>query len=574
MLPLSESKQSLEPVKFSVEAGLVHRLGEESVSDPVLAVVELVKNSYDDDAENVAIELKNLRTGTAGITVSDDGNGMTREQLLNSWMRIATSGKRRVPKSPVFKRRRLGQKGVGRFAVENLSEKTVITSYPRNSETGYQVIFEWDNYNAENNVTDVPNECYSFQKDKKVHGLNVELINLRHKWPEPNVKKLMLFLQALSPPTEATSSFKIEVKSDEFKQLSGILDSDFLDNAVFIFEANLSKNGDKTYTFTVPSKQVTTKKTDKQECFCCGPVNFKLYFYYRRKNQLATFGIKVPNMNDFKSILSDYGGIKIYRDGIRISGLGNPEDDWVGLDALSLRDPTIIPARNQVIAMVNINSSENPDIVETTTRENLIRNDAFADMLNFIKESISVFAQMRAEFEQKRQAAPKASKSFIKHSVKKTQEIKEREDLLDFSDQYPLIFYKKLEEEINQCYSASLPNASLMLSRKLGENLLYHLIEEKFAKEVTLRYAVDQRRAHDFSLLLINLESRLADFNREQQDYIKKLLLLIRPFKRDANSTAHKVMEYLDTVDELDKLKIAEIVQIELELIKKVKATK
>ena len=127
--------------------------------------------------------------------------------------------------------------------------------------------------------------------------------------------------------------------------------------------------------------------------------------------------MRIDNTEDFKSMLNDYGGIKIYRDGIRISGFGNPEDDWVGLDALSLHDPTIIPSRNQVVAMVCINSCDNPNILETTTRENLIRNDSFVDMLNFIKESISVFSQMRAEFEQKRQPAPKESKSFIKRSI-------------------------------------------------------------------------------------------------------------------------------------------------------------
>ena len=89
-----------------------------------------------------------------------------------------------------------------------------------------------------------------------------------------------------------------------------------------------------------------------------------------------------------------------------------------------------------------------------------------------------------------------------------------------------------------------------------------------------MRYAVDQGRAQDFSVLLINLESRLAEFDREQQDYIKKLLTLIKPFKRDANSTAHKVMEYLETIDELAKLKIPEIIELELQLIKKVQASK
>jgi hypothetical protein len=69
--------------------------------------------------------------------------------------------------------------------------------------------------------------------------------------------------------------------------------------------------------------------------------------------------------------------------------------------------------------------------------------------------------------------------------------------------------------------------------------------------------------------LVNNLESRIKDFNREQQDHIKKLLELVKPFKRDANSTAHKVMEYLTTLDELDKLKIAHIIEIELQLIKK-----
>jgi hypothetical protein len=48
----------------------------------------------------------------------------------------------------------------------------------------------------------------------------------------------------------------------------------------------------------------------------------------------------------------------------------------------------------------------------------------------------------------------------------KIKENKDRKALLDFSDRYPaLVFYRKLEEEINICYIASLPNASMVLSR-------------------------------------------------------------------------------------------------------------
>ena len=43
MLSIPEEKTALDPVKFSVEAGLVHRLGAESVSDSVLAGCRISK---------------------------------------------------------------------------------------------------------------------------------------------------------------------------------------------------------------------------------------------------------------------------------------------------------------------------------------------------------------------------------------------------------------------------------------------------------------------------------------------------------------------------------------------------
>jgi hypothetical protein len=308
------------------------------------------------------------------------------------------------------------------------------------------------------------------------------------------------------------------------------------------------------------------------ENFTCGPVNFKLYFYYREKSKLAAHGIKVQNIDDVKNVLDDYGGIKIYRDDIRLSGFGNPDDDWTGLDAWSRNNPSVIPSRHQIIATVRITSKDNPEITETTTRENLIRNQSFEDMRKFVHDAISVFAQMRGEFEQKRQPAPKEGNAYVKRARENIKENKDRKELLDFTDKYPQVFYEKLEEETNLCYTTSLPNACLILSRKLVENLLYEIIETKFPKEIELRYIVTQGRAQDFSVLVNNIETRIKDFDREQQDLISKLLGLIKPFKRDANSTAHKVLDYLTTLDEVDKLKISHIVEMELQLLKKLNA--
>lgn len=74
MFPLPDRKETLDPIRFSLGAGLVHRFGRESYLTPILSVVELVENSYD-DAEQVVMTLTNLRTGTSFIMVEDNGNG-------------------------------------------------------------------------------------------------------------------------------------------------------------------------------------------------------------------------------------------------------------------------------------------------------------------------------------------------------------------------------------------------------------------------------------------------------------------------------------------------------------------
>ncbi len=571
MLPTPVTKTKVEPLKFSVGAEVVHRLGTESVSEQVLAVIELVKNSYDDDAEKVEITLNNLRTGNASIIIEDDGNGMIKEQLIGSWMRIATDTKVREPLSPNKKRRRLGQKGIGRFAVENLSRKTIIATYPRNCDKGYEVEFDWDKYTGSAEITSIENVCHEFGKAPEISGLKIELHDLRRQWSEDDVRNLLLYLQAMTPPNESATDFAVRVNTDEFRQLSGKVSSSFLDKAVFILEAELSKTCDMTFKFTAPGKKFVREVQDKKE-LRCGPLKFKLYFFYRDVSTNRTYGVNIPNINEHRALLDDYGGIKIYRDGMRLSSFGNPGDDWAGLDALSRNNPTVIPSNNQVIATIYISSQENPEINDTATRENLIRNSAFKDMLEFIDKAIAVFSQVRGELEQKRQPVPKKKNDYVSIAQAKLKKNANRNPLLECRDRYPYkVFYARLEEEINLCWVQSLPNATLLLSRKLVENLLYNLLFFRFPNELDLRYNIDRGHVHSFSHLVCSLKTRKKDFDREQQDLIEKLLLLIEPFRREANSKAHNAIEYVRTLDEVDQLKIPEIVELELQLIEKVK---
>ena len=147
--------------------------------------------------------------------------------------------------------------------------------------------------------------------------------------------------------------------------------------------------------------------------------------------------------------------------------------------------------------------------------------------------------------------------------------------LLPFKGKYPIIFYDRLEDEINLAFNnPGLPNAVLVLSRKLIENLVYNLLEYRFkGPGINLYYDTSQRRALDFSILLDNLKKEKSEFEPDQQELIDRFLKILSDtdFRREANSKAHKVMEYLGSMRDISKLKIPEMTQILLQLVDRVK---
>jgi len=148
--------------------------------------------------------------------------------------------------------------------------------------------------------------------------------------------------------------------------------------------------------------------------------------------------------------------------------------------------------------------------------------------------------------------------------------------LLRFKGKYPQTFYDTLEDEINTAYSnPKLPNATYMLTRKLIENLLYNLLECKFGvQNISLYYDVSNRRAHDFGVLLKNLREHKSDFDPDQHVLIEKFLNIVHPFRRDVNSKAHQVIEYLDDMKYVRKAKIEDMTQILLIVIDRVKTNR
>ena len=89
-------------VPFQAYARLISVLGDQLISDKWVGVIELVKNSYDADAEDVRVQFINFNDGSdkpTTIIIEDDGNGMTRDTVLDVWMKPATPNKLNQKKS-------------------------------------------------------------------------------------------------------------------------------------------------------------------------------------------------------------------------------------------------------------------------------------------------------------------------------------------------------------------------------------------------------------------------------------------------------------------------------------------
>ena len=100
------------------------------------------------------------------------------------------------------------------------------------------------------------------------------------------------------------------------------------------------------------------------------------------------------DVKGFKDYLDENGGIRIYRDGIRIYDFGEPGNDWLNLDIRRVNTPTARTSNNQILGTLRLTATASTDLREKTNREGFIENSAFAD---FREAVISILTQVEAE---------------------------------------------------------------------------------------------------------------------------------------------------------------------------------
>ncbi len=387
-------------------------LGRDNISSPTIAVLELVKNAYDADATHVRITFRQASKDGGEILIEDDGEGMDLTALTDKWMVISTNDKVRHPRTNNG-RIKVGEKGIGRLALDRLCRKVAITTYrPNNASRGLRLEIDWDKYeHSRGDLHNVkhPLSAVHFSSDA-LSGTTLHLTELRHQWTDADYERLYSDLALLVPPFDDNLvDFKITFDCDEAPRLSGPVTSPMTGAAEYVLESVLTASGRISHTLKHRSGEIARDSRVWADAFsdvpprakpACGGLRFTLYFYLREGTSLKEIGVRKSELLTF---LDRFHGVRIYRDGFRVKPYGDPggDKDWLSLNLRRVQSPGGVStsgyriAENQVVGSVFISRRGNPALQDQTNREGLKENDAYRDMQKFLLHGVRFLEQER-----------------------------------------------------------------------------------------------------------------------------------------------------------------------------------
>lgn len=392
-------------VRFSVDAGVIDRLGTELVARQETAVSELVKNSYDADAVKVTLKFEDSDSIGGTLFIDDDGLGMTKNQLINGFMRISSTDKLRNPLSERYKRKRAGQKGIGRFAVQRLGEKLTITTQTLNDDFALVLTIDWNKYQGDKDLSNITNKIISVPK-RKEEGTTLKIEGLKDRWSQAAIKRIYRYVSAIIQPFPLSEQ-KENITNEEdiidpgFKTVFKKIENDrsiiiadeskmIYDHALAEIEGWIDNNGLGIYS-VISDKlgieeygEIGSDPDDMSVPFSeLKKVRFKAYYF------VYSAGL-IPKMHEtsIKKLARTSGGIRLYRNGFRVLPYGEPGNDWLKLDQ-SVTRRSILPVHgnNNFFGFVELTDKEGR-FNETSSREGLMENEALIQLQNFVYRTL------------------------------------------------------------------------------------------------------------------------------------------------------------------------------------------
>lgn len=583
-------------VAFQAEGRLLQELGERLVASPEVALVELIKNSYDADSPSCVVRLEE---GSKALIVTDEGHGMTLEEFIGKWMRIATASKLQERVSRTFHRRVTGAKGIGRFAVRYLGDDltliTVAEDRKRRFRTKLTARFNWPQIDLLSDIRDAKVK-YTLEAlgANAPTGTTLEIRRLKTATDFASQSQLRAdVLRIVSPlPALDAGRFQSSTPADGSHRDPGFRvtlpgsqqersdDIDLADLVLRNYWARLQielkgKNLSFNVWFSSPGKPKTLE-IKVTNAISAGFVADIRYFP-KRKGVFQAKGIKGQ---DAWQWVRDNCGVAVVDHGFRIVPYGYKFDDWLHLNldkshserdwrspiakerfgiASAVRNrpadnPALyLPYNYQLVGAVFVESQTaasgdpNVDLTPSMDREGFQKNRAFDELTDFVRAGIEFFAfQDKREIEKllakQAREATETAREDVRHAIEYIQQ----SPTLTPADKTRIVTtYRKLADRIDEVEEYNeKARQSLMTMSLLGVVAGFMTHETKalvFEMERAVEIITSLAKQHSvLNPVAEELKTRLITFKGQLQ-YAQMFLAGVRKDEASRMSAAGQI---------------------------------
>ena len=392
-------------LSFEASAYLQTLIGRELVSSEELALVELIKNTYDAGAHKVTITIRRPSAKEPGeITVHDDGEGMTLDQFQQLFMFAGYSERTTPPDDAV--RVATGEKGIGRFATDRLGKHLSVVTKTKDATAALIVEINWNDFENrrkkfhEISVPYKQEVIREFREHER--GTILRITKLREMWPRKKVDSLRSTFGELLDPFNRPSNFEIDLQVPGSPDLSGP-----------IYRAPM-KGVDIEIKFEVlrdlqVRRQLRGKLFGKVKRPDLASSSAELEAVKGMRGTFLYF-LKRPSKKITGGMLP---GIKLYRDGFQVNPFGASGADWLGVAqkrAKRAGHAHIVPSR--LFGFVGISRILHPRLRDTTSREMLLSGEAARSLVTVLREQLKLLEEtIRSEITEPRWKESKTRKA-------------------------------------------------------------------------------------------------------------------------------------------------------------------
>ena len=414
-------------IPFEITPRVIVHLGEDLIKNESIALVELVKNSYDADAYYCHVDFNFEGDVLSSITITDDGCGMDMDTVKNVWLVVGTDNKRKELKSQLSGRVPLGEKGIGRLGVHKLGER--ISMYTKRVNLPeVRVFIDWTGLEKSQHVDDFKVSVREGESSevKHVHGTVIKISSLKGTWDRRKLRSVYRDLMSLgSPFSQKSDSFHVKVTANSHV-FDGLPQVDELIN-VGMYRGHCVIRNERIQDFRYefrPWRQLD--KIERRIVERLEPYEERLLRQHevadgkgKFKTVLEEFSLEGYNIGDvvldivifekdvsifslmnmerkiFNDYLKENGGVRVYRDDVRVYNYGEKDNDWLGLDYKRARRAGDNISNNIVIGAVSLDRRYSEDLKEKTNREGFIENDAYFAFVDAVSYAVDLVVKQR-----------------------------------------------------------------------------------------------------------------------------------------------------------------------------------